>query len=87
MQHHVVHAKLGGGRRIAIPAELCRQYGLEPGGTLVLEPTESGIMVRPLDEVIQEVQEFFADAAPQETLLSDELIEDRRREAASNDLD
>ena len=81
----VIHTKLGEGRRVAIPAEICQQYGLEPGTPVVLEPTESGIMLRPLEKVIREVQAFFADAAPSDVLLSEKLIQDRRKEAARED--
>jgi bifunctional DNA-binding transcriptional regulator/antitoxin component of YhaV-PrlF toxin-antitoxin module len=82
---HVIHTKMGEGRRVAIPAEMCHEYGLEPGTALVLEPTKTGIVVRPLQEVIHEVQAFFADAAPPGVRLSDTLIADRRREAEGDD--
>jgi bifunctional DNA-binding transcriptional regulator/antitoxin component of YhaV-PrlF toxin-antitoxin module len=84
---HVIHTKLGEGRRVAIPAELCQQYGLEPGAPVVLEPSENGIVVRPLKDVIREVQAFFANAAPQDVLLSEQLIRDRRAEAVREDRD
>ena len=80
--HRVIHTKLGEGRRIAIPSDMCHEHGLEPGKPLVLESTETGIVVRPLDDVVREVQEFFADAGPQKGLLSEELSRDRRTEAA-----
>jgi len=73
------------GRRVAIPAGFCQRYGLHPGDPVVLEPTDSGIVVRPLDAVIREVQAFFADAAPSDVVLSDELLRDRREEAARED--
>jgi bifunctional DNA-binding transcriptional regulator/antitoxin component of YhaV-PrlF toxin-antitoxin module len=79
---HVIHTKMGEGRRVAIPAELCQKYGLQPGTPVVLEASPSGIVVRPLETVITEVQAFFADAAPPEVLLSEELSRDRRAEAA-----
>ena len=41
---NVIHTKLGEGRRVAIPAELCQRYGIEPGDPVVLEPTDSGIV-------------------------------------------
>jgi AbrB family looped-hinge helix DNA binding protein len=78
---NIVHTKLGEGRRVAIPAELCHEYGIEPGDLLVLESTDTGIIVRPISTVIREVQEFFADAAPTDVVLSDELLRDRREEA------
>jgi bifunctional DNA-binding transcriptional regulator/antitoxin component of YhaV-PrlF toxin-antitoxin module len=79
--NHVIHTKMGEGRRVAIPAEMCQEYGLEPGRPVVLEGSESGIVLRPLDGVIREVQAFFADAAPAGVVLSEELIRDRRTEA------
>jgi bifunctional DNA-binding transcriptional regulator/antitoxin component of YhaV-PrlF toxin-antitoxin module len=82
-----IHTKLGEGRRVAIPAELCHRYGLEPGDPVVLEPSASGIVLRPLDAVLREVQAFFADVAPRDGLLSDELIRDRREEAAGDSRD
>jgi hypothetical protein len=45
---------------------------------VVLEPLESGIVIRPLDTVIREVQAFFSGIKPANGLLSDELIRDRR---------
>jgi bifunctional DNA-binding transcriptional regulator/antitoxin component of YhaV-PrlF toxin-antitoxin module len=76
---------MGGGRRIAIPAEMCHRYSLEPGTPVVLEESDSGIVLRPLDEVVREVQAFFASAAPADVVLSEELIKDRRAEAARED--
>ena len=45
-----------------------------------VEPTESGIVLRPLDTVIRDVPTFFADVVPAGGLLSDELSRDRRKE-------
>jgi bifunctional DNA-binding transcriptional regulator/antitoxin component of YhaV-PrlF toxin-antitoxin module len=79
--NQIVHTKMGEGRRIAIPADLCHHYHLEPGAPIVLESSESSITIRPLDTVIREVQAFFADAAPPKVVLSEELSRDRRAEA------
>ena len=79
--NQIIHTKLGEGRRVAIPAELCHQYHLEPGTPVVLEASESGIILRPLETVIRDVQAFFADTAPPEVKLSDELMKERRAEA------
>ena len=82
---HVVHTKMGQGRRVAIPAELCREHGLEPGTPVVVESTPSGIVVRPLSTVIRDVQDYFLQAVPQDVLLSEELIRERRAEAERED--
>jgi bifunctional DNA-binding transcriptional regulator/antitoxin component of YhaV-PrlF toxin-antitoxin module len=78
---NVIHAKLGEGRRVAIPAELCHRYGIEPGDPVVLEPSDAGIIMRPLDAVVREVQAYFASAAPADVSLSEELMLDRREDA------
>jgi AbrB family looped-hinge helix DNA binding protein len=83
----VIHTKMSEGRRVAIPAELCQRYGLHPGDPLVLEPSDTGIIIRPLEAVIREVQAYFADLAPPDVLLSAELLRDRREEAAREDRD
>lgn len=83
----VVHSKLGAGRRVAIPAELCQQYQLNPGDPVVLESSENGITIRSYADVLREIQEYFRDDAPRDTLLSDELIAERRREAAMESRD
>jgi bifunctional DNA-binding transcriptional regulator/antitoxin component of YhaV-PrlF toxin-antitoxin module len=78
---HVIHTKLSDTRRVAIPANLCQRYGISPGDAVVLEPSESGFVLRPLHTVVREVQAYFADLAPAGISLSDELIRDRRQEA------
>ena len=79
---HVIHGKLGEGRQVAIPAELCQRYGLRPGDQIVLETSDDGIMVRPLNTIIREMQAFCADFIPKDGgYLSDELIRERQDEA------
>lgn len=78
----VIHTKIGPSRRIAIPASLCQEYGFAPGTPVVLEPTDHGIIVRRVDEVFRDVQAYFAGTAPKGVRLSDELLRDRRQEAA-----
>jgi AbrB family looped-hinge helix DNA binding protein len=78
---HVIHTKLSEARRVVIPAELCHRYGIEPGDPVVLEATESGIVLRPLHVVIRDVQAYFADTAPPGVSLSKELLAERRQEA------
>lgn len=82
---HVIHTRLSDGRRIAIPAELCQRYGIEPGDPVVLEPMPDGVVLRPLQTVIRDVQAYFADVAPAGVSLSDELLHDRRQEAERED--
>lgn len=77
-----IHTKLTEGRRVAIPAVICQELGLRPGDPLVLEVANRAIILRSLDDVVREVQAYFADVAPPNVVLSDELSRDRRAEAA-----
>src|SRR5579883_1361388 len=77
-----IHTKIGPGRRVVIPAGLCHDYGLTPGSPVVLEPAERGIVVRPFGDVVRDVQAYFAGTAPKGVRLSDDLLRDRRAEAA-----
>lgn len=79
-----IHTKIGPGRRVVLPADLCHEYGLAPGTPVVLEPTEHGIVVRPFSDVVRDVQKYFAGTAPKGVRLSDELLRDRRAEAAKD---
>ncbi len=83
---HVIHTKLGEGRRIVLPADLCRECGINPGDTVVLESTPTGINVRSFQDVLKEVQSFFTSFAPGVSMV-DELIQDRRAEAAKENND
>ena len=76
---HDIHTELSAGRRIAIPAELCPQYGIEPGDPVVLEPSESGIVVRPLDAVIRDVQAFFSEHPIEQAAKTLEQLLERQR--------
>lgn len=78
---HVTHTTIGPGRRVVIPAAICQEVGLRPGSPVVIEATGAGVVLRLLDDVVREVRAFFADAAPADTLMSDELIRERRAEA------
>lgn len=83
----IIHIKLGEGRRVAIPADLCKRYGIKPGDPLVLEASDHAMTIRPYDEVIREVQAYFKNVAPSGVILSDELSRDRRAEAKREDSD
>jgi len=84
-RNSATHTTIGKAGQVIIPPELCRRYGLETGATVVLEACETGIMLRSLDEVIREVQAYFADFAPADTLVSEELIRERRAEVVEED--
>jgi AbrB family looped-hinge helix DNA binding protein len=78
----VYHTKLGEGRRVAIPAELCDELGLRPGAPLAIEVREDGLHLVPYEQIIREVQAAFAPYKRPGVSTVDELIRERREEAA-----
>src|SRR5579871_2437143 len=78
----VYHTKLGEGRRVAIPAEVCEQLGLRPGAPLAITIEDNGLHVVPYEQIIREVQAAFAPYKQAGVSMVDELIQERRLEAA-----
>jgi AbrB family looped-hinge helix DNA binding protein len=76
-----VLTKLGEGGRLVIPAEYRRELGVETGDELVLLLEDQSIRVLTPREAIRRAQAIIRSYIPEGPRLSDELIEDRRREA------
>lgn len=79
------HAKINAGGKIALPADLRREFGLKPGDTLVFESDGDGFKVRSYAAVINELQARFAKYRRPGVSVVDELIADRRAEVARED--
>jgi bifunctional DNA-binding transcriptional regulator/antitoxin component of YhaV-PrlF toxin-antitoxin module len=80
----VVKGKLVEGGRIIVPAAFRRAMGVAKGDTLVMELHGDELRVRPARSALRRIQERLKAHAPApgDKLVSDELIEERRREAA-----
>jgi bifunctional DNA-binding transcriptional regulator/antitoxin component of YhaV-PrlF toxin-antitoxin module len=78
---HVYHSKLGDGRRIAIPADACRDAGIEPGDAVTIEVREDGLRVVPFGQVIKEVQAAFAPYKKAGVSVVDEFVRQRHEQA------
>jgi AbrB family looped-hinge helix DNA binding protein len=76
------HAKIAEGGRVVIPAALRKQLGLNIGDAIILELGEDEIRLRSLESAIRRAQAAVRRYVGEEERLSDELIADRRREAA-----
>lgn len=81
----VYHTKLGEGRRLAIPAEVCKQLGLQPGTPLAITIENGELHVVPYEQIIREVQAAFAPYRKPGVSVVDELIRERQEEAARED--
>jgi bifunctional DNA-binding transcriptional regulator/antitoxin component of YhaV-PrlF toxin-antitoxin module len=78
------HVRVVDGGKIVIPAALRRKYGFEVGKTLVVDDASGGVTIRSLDDAVAAAQAIMAKVAPQSRRLSDEIIADRRAEAAGD---
>ena len=76
--------KIVEGGKIALPAALRRKHGYAVGQTLLVDEGDHGLRIRSLDDALARAQAIVARLAPPERCLSDELIADRRREAADD---
>lgn len=74
-------ARLGEGGRLVIPAEYRKALGVETGDELVLILEENSVRVLTPKEGIRRAQALVRAHIPEGRRLSDELIEERRREA------
>ena len=74
--------KLVEGGKLVIPAAFRREMGVKPGDTLIVEMDGGELRVRSLPSAIQRVQARMRELNPQGRSLVEELIADRRAEAA-----
>lgn len=80
-----IRSKVTDAGRVVIPAEFRKAFGIEEGEEVVFSKDEHGIRITTMREAIRQAQDYFAALAPPEVCLSDELLRDRREEAARDD--
>ena len=78
----VFHLKVDATGRMVLPAELRQEMAVTGGGVLVGIKDAHGLRLQSKDEVLQQAQEYFAHLAPADRILSEELLTERREEAA-----
>jgi AbrB family looped-hinge helix DNA binding protein len=77
-----VRTRIAEGGRIVIPAEYRKALGLQVGDEVVLSLDEDQVRVYTIDAAIRRAQALVRQYVPAERSLVDELIADRRAEAA-----
>jgi bifunctional DNA-binding transcriptional regulator/antitoxin component of YhaV-PrlF toxin-antitoxin module len=73
--------RFGPDGRVLVPVELRRAFGVTPGEPLVARVLDRQLVIERREDALRRVQGRFANV-PMGVSLADELIEDRRREAA-----
>jgi AbrB family looped-hinge helix DNA binding protein len=81
----IIHAKLDSAGRLLVPAELRESLGLRPGSTVVLRVEGDGLHIVSQYRLMEEAQAYFRQFIPEGVSLAEELIAERRREAAKDD--
>ena len=75
------HVKMASNGRLVIPTELRAALGMGKGGSFLASLENGSVRLRPLADVVAQVQAEVRRYVPPGTSLADELIEERRREA------
>jgi bifunctional DNA-binding transcriptional regulator/antitoxin component of YhaV-PrlF toxin-antitoxin module len=79
---------MAGNGRLVVPASLRQQLGMAKGGRLVASIRDGALVFEPFDIALRRLQDQARAAlGPGDGLMSDELIADRRREAAKEEAD
>jgi AbrB family looped-hinge helix DNA binding protein len=81
------HAKVIAGGKIVIPAELRRALGVKDGDTLIIDQEDGRLIIQTYSAMVRRVQDSIREYVPQGVSLVDELIADRRAEAAKEEED
>lgn len=74
--------RLGQGGRLVIPTEYRRRLGLETGDEVLMRLDEEGLHLSTPAQAVARAQALVRRYIPEERSLSDELISERREEAA-----
>jgi AbrB family looped-hinge helix DNA binding protein len=74
--------KVDAAGRVVLPAELRQRHHIQRGDEVVAEEDDQGIRLRTRDQILREVQAYFSRFATPGVGVVDELIRERREEAA-----
>ncbi|MCW6508516.1 AbrB/MazE/SpoVT family DNA-binding domain-containing protein [Lichenifustis flavocetrariae] len=75
-------ARIAEGGRIVIPAKMRKALGVDKGDALWLELHGDELRLKPARSALRRLQQKLLDYAPKGRLASEELVADRRIEAA-----
>ena len=76
------NGRLVSGGRLQLPSDVRRELGLVDGDQVVMRVIDGELHIRPRRDVLKRIQAMLRPYAPADGLVSDELIQDRRTEAA-----
>ena len=74
--------KIDASGRVFLPTDARVGMGVGRGDPVVLVRDEAGLHIKTLEEAARDVQEYYASVWPKDRSVVDELITERRQEAA-----
>lgn len=87
-RHKNTHrVRVAAGWRIVIPADVRQGLGIKVGDEVFLYRDRHGIRIDTLEHAVREVQAFFAPFKRPEESVVEDLLKDRREEAAMEERD
>ncbi len=78
---NVQRGKIVSGGRLQLPADVRRALGVKDGDSVVLEMKDGELRVRSYDIALANARAILRKYIPEDVILSDELIADRRAAA------
>ena len=75
------HVKVDPAGRVVVPAAIRARHNIRVGDTLVIRSHNNSLELRTYDQLMRDAQDYVSSLVPPGRRLSDELIEERRREA------
>jgi AbrB family looped-hinge helix DNA binding protein len=74
--------KIGEGRRIVLPHEVCERLHIKVGDSVIIAVENQRVTLRTVEDTVAQFQALMRESVPPGTSLVDELIRDRRERSA-----
>jgi AbrB family looped-hinge helix DNA binding protein len=82
VQSDISHISVDKAGRVVIPASIRQRYGIHEGDKVVINADDTGIHITTIDQAVKRAQAICARYIKPGVSLVDELIRERREEAA-----
>lgn len=79
----VYQVKIDTSGRIVLPASVRQRWGVHEGDSVLVVDDADQVRIETAAESLKEAQAYFAGLVPRDVSLADQLIAERRAEAAS----
>jgi AbrB family looped-hinge helix DNA binding protein len=81
VDHQFYHVRVSDGRRVVLPADVCKQLGIDVGDTVIVDVAEGKVQLHSFDTTLLNFRALLASKVPVGVSLVDELLAERRAEA------